>query len=195
MMKILIIDSCSEKLLVVAINGESIAVRTSIAGGKKHNSLLLPFVDEVLKELNIAIKDIEYIAAVVGAGSFTGIRLGVTTANGLAFATGAKRVAMNAFESLAYNSSNGLLIAIDAKHGNYYGAEYSQGKEIAVGNYTNEDLDNFKGEVVIWDGVHNIKNIIECVLSKINNGEFVDAFVPMYLKKSQAERELECKVK
>lgn len=193
MMKGLIIDSCSETLLVVAINGENIAVRTSIAGGKKHNSLLLPFVDEVLEELNIAIKDIEYIAAVVGAGSFTGIRLGVTTANGLAFATGAQRVAMNAFESLAYNSSNGLLIAIDAKHGNYYGAEYSDGKEIAIGNYTNEDLDNYEGEVLVWDGVHNIHNIIECVRRKINNGEFVDAFVPMYLKKSQAERELECK--
>lgn len=194
-MKALIIDSCSEVLLVIAINENKISIKQSEAGGKKHNSLLLPFIDAVLADSDMDIKSVEHIATVVGAGSFTGIRLGVTTANGLAFATGAKRVAMNAFESLAYNSNNDLLVAIDAKHGNYYGAEYKGGIETAIGNYTVQDLENYSGKVVIWDGKHNVENLIKCVDAKINKCEFTNMFVPLYLKKSQAERELECRSK
>lgn len=190
-MNFLYVDSCSEQLFVLGYNEGKIAYQTS-NGNKRHNSVLLPCVDKVLEEINLTIDKVQNIACVQGAGSFTGIRLGVTTCNGLAFACGANRVPMNTFESVAYNISKKILVAIDARHGNYYGGEYNCGKQIKLGNYTEEDLKNFDGEVIVWQGVRNIQNIVDIVLEKIENQEFVQMFVPMYLKKSQAERELQC---
>lgn len=188
-MKYLYIDSCSENLLVLAVNGDKSYSIANNGHGLKHNSILLPSVDEALAKVDMDIKDVEYVACNVGAGSFTGIRLGVTTANGLAFSVGAKRISMNAFESIAYNSNGKVLVLIDARHGNYYGGEYLNGEEVTLGNYTTADKDNYDGEVIVWNGEHNVESIARVIEDKITKAEFVDMLTPLYLKLSQAERE------
>lgn len=190
-MNFLFVDSCQNEMFVMLYDNGKYYVRTS-DGNKKHNSILLPAVDEVLAEGGISIKEVENIVCVIGPGSFTGIRLGVTTCNGLAFATGANRVAVNTFETIAYNNINHILVALDCRHGNYYAGEYDNGKEISLLNCTDKDISEFADEVIVWDGKRDIQNIIDCVCDKINNKDFVEMFSPLYLKKSQAERELEC---
>lgn len=190
-MNFIYIDSCSEKLFVMAYNQGKYAVRQS-EGNKKHNSVLLPCLDEVLQEVGLNIKEVENIACVVGPGSFTGIRLGVTTCNGLSFATGANRIAVNTFESFAYNNTNHILVALDARHDNFYVGEYNNGKEIMLGNLTLQEVNAFDGEVIFVSNDKNYENIIQMILTKIASKDFVQSFVPLYLKKSQAERELKC---
>lgn len=188
-MKGIYIDSCNTNLLVMAINGDKVDSIVDSGHGLKHNSILLPSLDKVLDNVGMDISEVEYVGCNVGPGSFTGIRLGVTTANGLAFSTGAKRVAMNAFEELAYNKKCKLLVLIDARHGNYYGAEYADGKCIHLGNYTEEDKVSFDGEVLVSDDTHYVDNVRALFEQKVANGDFVDMLAPMYLKLSQAERE------
>ncbi|HRF36345.1 MAG TPA: tRNA (adenosine(37)-N6)-threonylcarbamoyltransferase complex dimerization subunit type 1 TsaB, partial [Clostridia bacterium] len=90
-MNFLFVDSCQNQLFVLLYNDGKYFVKTS-NGNKKHNSVLLPSIDQLLAESGLTISEIQNIACVVGPGSFTGIRLGVTTCNGLAFATGANRI-------------------------------------------------------------------------------------------------------
>ncbi len=191
-MKAIYIDSCSAKLLVIAVNGDKVASSQSDGVSLRHNNIILPFLDKVLCDVGLAIGDVEHIACAVGAGSFTGIRLGVTTCNGLSFSTGAKRISMNTFESIAYNTSVNTLVLIDARHGNYFGGEYDGGLEVRLSNYTDEDINTFDGDVIVWDGEHITSNIINVMQRKIAKSDFVDQLIPLYLKKSQAEREAEC---
>ena len=90
-MNFLFVDSCQNELFVLLYNNGKVSYRTS-NGNKKHNSVLLPTIDELLNESGIKISEVQNIACVIGPGSFTGIRLGVTTCNGLAFATGCNRI-------------------------------------------------------------------------------------------------------
>ncbi|MDE6565696.1 MAG: tRNA (adenosine(37)-N6)-threonylcarbamoyltransferase complex dimerization subunit type 1 TsaB, partial [Clostridia bacterium] len=161
-------------------------------GNKKHNSVLLPAIDSLLSESGLQINDVQNIACVVGPGSFTGIRLGVTTCNGLAFACGSNRIAINTFEPVAYNNTNDILVALDCRHGNYYVGQYKAGKEISLFNATEQDLASYNCEIIKWNGEREINKIVDCVLDKINNNEFCEMLSPLYLKKSQAEREAEC---
>ena len=190
-MNFLLVDSCQNELFVMYYTDGKYFIKTS-NGNKKHNSVLLPAIDEVITEAGATIQDLQNIVCVVGPGSFTGIRLGVTTCNGIAFATKANRIAINTFESIAYNITNHILFALDCRHDNYYVGEYENGNQIQLANYTKAELSSFDGEVILWNGDRDIQKIIDCVLSKINGKEYVDMFIPLYLKKSQAERELEC---
>lgn len=191
-MNFLYIDSCHEELFVLLYNDGKYFVKTS-DGNKKHNSVLLPAIDELLRQAGLKICQIQNIAAVVGPGSFTGIRLGVTTANGLAFATGANRIAINTFESIAYNITNHILVAVDCRHRNYYFGEFDGGKQTSEFTGNESDITGFGSEVILWDGKRNADTIVGCVLNKINNKDFVQMFCPLYLKKSQAEREADDK--
>lgn len=191
-MNFLYVDSCHDQLYVLLYNDGKHYVRKS-TGNKKHNSVLLPAIDEVLAEGGLKINQIQNIACVVGPGSFTGIRLGVTTCNGLAFATGANRIAINTFESIAYNITNHILVGIDCRHGNYYVGEFAAGKQVNM--FTSDDKANvaLESDFVVWDGERDIDCIIACVLDKIQNKNFVEMLSPLYLKKSQAEREADDK--
>ncbi len=190
-MKGIYIDSCSARLIVIAVCDDRIAVRQSNGESLRHNHLILNYLDEALLEVGLAIGDVIHIACGIGPGSFTGIRLGVTTCNGLAFSNGACRIAMNTFESIAYNTSDDTLVLIDARHNNYYGGEFNNGVEVKLSNYTTEDITTFDGNVIVWDGTHNVDNILAVMSSKIEKEQFVSQLSPLYLKKSQAEREAE----
>lgn len=190
-MNFLFVDSCQNELFVMFYNNGKYFIKTS-NGNKKHNSVLLPAIDEVVTQGGATINELQNIVCVVGPGSFTGIRLGVTTCNAIAFATKAKRIDINTFESIAYNINNHILVAIDCRHDNYYVGEYKNGKQVNLTNYTKAELMQFDGEVIIWNGERDIDKIIECVLDKINSKNYANMFTPLYLKKSQAERELEC---
>ncbi len=71
------------------------------AGGNNHAKHLLPFVDEVLKQANMAMHEINGVAVSIGPGSYTGLRIGVSTAKGIAYTAGIPVMAVSTLESIA----------------------------------------------------------------------------------------------
>lgn len=189
MIKALILDTCNAPMQVIGINGIRHASRKCNGVQRQYNSAVLPLVDEILTELDISIRDIEVVACVTGAGSFTGIRIGVSTATALARGIGAKIVALTEFDVMANGHEGKILTAIDAGHGNYYAAEYHDGKVIAIDNVTQDYVDAFDGKVIKYAGALSDESYISAFTAKYNAQEFVEKLVPMYLKESQAERE------
>ena len=84
-MKVLIIDTTWENLVVVGINDKKEYIRNIQLDKLNHQKTLLNTIDEVLKECVMGIGEVDAIAVVVGPGSFTGIRIGISTALGLSF--------------------------------------------------------------------------------------------------------------
>ena len=98
--------------------------------GKKHAETLLPLIDKLLEENGVTIAQIDLFAVDVGPGSFTGVRIGVSLVNALAFAAGKQVVSVDSLETLAFSvgeTSRPVAAMIDARNGNAYAALYQAG--------------------------------------------------------------------
>ena len=194
-MKILAVDTAWDNMVVALSVDGIIYSETSFDGAKKHNSLILPMIDRLLEKADVKIGEVDYFAAVVGPGSFTGIRIGVSTVNALAFANNKNCVAINALEEIAYPyCDTEFYTAIDCRHSCYYYGKFNGGFDnmVSMGEITATELDEAKCRVVKKTSPSDPNALIEISKAKIAKGEW-GALVPLYLKKSQTEREYEAK--
>ena len=98
-----------------------------------HSEQLMPHIADMLTKAAVSKKDVDGVAVSVGPGSFTGLRIGLATAKGLAFAWKVPLVGVETPRSLAWNfvdSAYAVCPLIDAQKGNVYVSVYSwrQGK-------------------------------------------------------------------
>jgi len=103
-MKILAIET-STMLGGVAIADDSAGLIAEVRLNVKstHSERLMTEIDHVLKQSFLKISDIDVFAIAVGPGSFTGLRIGLSTAKGLAYATGKPIVSVPTLEAFAWN--------------------------------------------------------------------------------------------
>lgn len=95
--------------------------------GRGHAERLMEFVDAALDAAGLTLRDIGRIAVTVGPGSFTGIRVGVAAARGLALALGIPAVGVSSLSALAadHGTASPLLVAMDAKRDEVYWQRFS----------------------------------------------------------------------
>lgn len=100
MSKIILIESSTALCSVaLAIDGRCVCFRQSDAP-KAHASLTAPFVKEVLEEAGVKLNQCDAVAVSSGPGSYTGLRVGSSTAKGLCFASGLPFIAIGTLEVL-----------------------------------------------------------------------------------------------
>ena len=106
----------------------------------KHSILLMQTVDETLKKADMTLEDCDFFAAVVGAGSFTGIRIGISAVKGFCLATGKPALPITSFDTVAYNALDDkkILCLVDALHGYYYACGYEKGEVTLAPAYLSE---------------------------------------------------------
>lgn len=90
--------------------------------GRGHAERLMEFVDAALDAAGMTLQDVQRVAVTVGPGSFTGIRVGVAVARGLALALGVPAVGVSTLSALAADRVAGapLVVAMDAKRNEVY---------------------------------------------------------------------------
>ena len=82
-------------------NGNVVALRESL-DGQNHAEKITIFIDEVMKEAGVAYKDLDAVATSMGPGSYTGLRIGVSTAKGLCYAMEKPLIAIDTLAAMAY---------------------------------------------------------------------------------------------
>lgn len=82
-------------------NGKVIALRESL-DGQNHAEKITIFIDEVMKEANLSYRDLDAVATSMGPGSYTGLRIGVSTAKGLCYAMEKPLIAVDTLAAMAY---------------------------------------------------------------------------------------------
>ena len=102
--------------------------------GKGHAERLMAVIDEALAAANLPLKSVERVAVVIGPGSFTGIRVGVAAARGLALALGVESVGVTTLEALAVkflgeHPGHPVVVAMDAKRNEVYTQAFSAAGE------------------------------------------------------------------
>lgn len=113
--------------IAVTLDGRAIA-EEQFSHGLRHAAGIVPIIDRVCAAGGWGPGDIEELYVSAGPGSFTGLRVGITVAKTLAFATGAAVVAVPTVEVLARNAPAGwenLIILLDAKRGQIFTASFT----------------------------------------------------------------------
>lgn len=125
-------EACSAALLIENEGKQSIYKRFQLAP-REHTKLILPMLDEVLAEADLKITDVDAIAFGRGPGAFTGLRIATGIAQGVALSvdkltlpiSSLKAMALAAYkETLSSESNQHIIVAIDARMGEVYWAEY-----------------------------------------------------------------------
>ena len=163
-MKILAFDTTAKIASVAVTDGERALADYSINNGLTQSELILPMAENMLKSLGISFSDIELLAATVGPGSFTGVRIGAALVKGIAFDRNIPCVEVSTLESLAENLAPlGKIIVpcMDARRSQVYNAIFSSDGEkltrltpdraISLDELA-EELKEFDGERIYLSG-------------------------------------------
>ncbi|VIO64943.1 tRNA threonylcarbamoyladenosine biosynthesis protein TsaB [Bradyrhizobium ivorense] len=117
------LDACAAAVLDTT-SGNTIAIESQLMQ-RGHAEALMPLIDRVMKESGIGFAGLDRIAVTTGPGSFTGLRVGLSAARGLALAAdkpvvGLSTLAAYAAPVVAENGEHPILSAIDARHDHVY---------------------------------------------------------------------------
>ncbi|MFT5762536.1 MAG: tRNA threonylcarbamoyladenosine biosynthesis protein TsaB [Polaribacter sp.] len=167
----------------ISKNGELVAIKELNNGNYSHAEVLHPFINDVLKEAKITIKELNAIAVSKGPGSYTGLRIGVSAAKGLCFSLNIPLISINTLQSLALSISieNGIIVPmLDARRMEVYSAVF---------DYENNQIREIKAEIInetsflsyletsnvyfLGDGAEKCKSLITH-----SNAIFVDSKFP-----------------
>lgn len=234
-MKILAVDTSSKLCSVAILEDKNLIKKLELDNGLTHSETLMPLIQQLLNECSLSLNNINLLVSDIGPGSFTGIRIGVSSCKAFSDSLNIPCVGISSLEVLAYNIQNDGIICstINCKNNNCYFALY----ELNSGNYNvliepcaksvNDVLDllnsqyynkciSFVGDGIPSEKLHNIydnnadsevtKNIISSYLNVenlgtagckkfINNKKIGEEILPLYLKKPQAQIQLEEKLK
>lgn len=232
-MKILGIDSSGLVASVAIATEDAVIAEFTVNNQKTHSQTLLPMLEQTMSFVGVELEDIDAVAVAAGPGSFTGLRIGASTAKGLAMVMEKPIVSVPTLEGLAYQLAecDGVICPImDARRNQVYTGIYrmEQGtlrvlqeqcavdiRELLV------ELEKYDAHVhFLGDGVPVYQEVIRkeytgahsfapshlarqrasavAVLGvkyfQEGKGESAAEHKPIYLRKSQAEREREEKL-
>ena len=137
-LNILCIDSSTEACSVALLTKDAAIYQRFMFAPREHTQKILPTVDEVVKEATLKLSDIDVIAYGQGPGSFTGVRIGISIAQGLAFGLEKKMVGISTLQAMAQQAlqeneqCESVYAAIDARMGEVYFAHYINDNGVTV---------------------------------------------------------------
>ena len=176
-MLILGIDTSTKICTCSIFDSENgVIAETSLSVKKNHSNIVMPIIDNLFKISDLTINDIDKIAVAIGPGSFTGVRIALGIAKGLAMALNKSLIAVNELdilEAIADGNENEVIPLIDArKERVYYKYQNKYVDDYLINLISN--FDKNKKYIFVGDGAINYKNIL-----KDNLGENA-IILPMY---------------
>lgn len=219
---LLSLDSSAVTASVALTDGDRVIKSEFVNSGLTHSETLLPMVKRVMG--NNEFSSLDAVAITAGPGSFTGVRIGVATVKGIAFAGNIPCYGVSTLEAIAYNfvDENCIVCAVmDARRLQFYNAIFkvengtvsrlTPDRAISIDDLR-EELKQYDSVIIAGDGAtlcsqnialdnckiaaddkiyQNALSVAKCVKNKKPIAP--SALMPVYLRQSQAERELKLK--
>jgi tRNA threonylcarbamoyladenosine biosynthesis protein TsaB len=129
-MIVLGLDTCLSSCSVAVLDGERVLAAGREVMARGHQERLAPMAREVMADAGLAFDRLDRIAVTVGPGSFTGLRVGVAFAKGLALALDKPAVGIGTLEALAAEAEGLVFAAIDARRGQLYLQGFEDGRAL-----------------------------------------------------------------
>lgn len=198
--------------VALSLNGKLISIKENEEDGYSHGENLTLFIENVLKQAGISIKELTAVSVASGPGSYTGLRIGVSTAKGLCYPLNIPLIAIDSLTSLSeiakekYTSIN-ICPLIDARRMEVYNSIYNskgdQIKPISADIINDNSYREFEPFIYFGDGAEKLieiwkdrnctadleikssaKGQVRLALEKFQKQQFEDVayFEPFYLK-------------
>ncbi|MBQ8291118.1 MAG: tRNA (adenosine(37)-N6)-threonylcarbamoyltransferase complex dimerization subunit type 1 TsaB [Clostridia bacterium] len=208
-MVFLAVDTSNDYLTVAVYNNGTVVSTYLPDCAMKHSVTLMTAIDETLDKANITLAECDFFTAAVGAGSFTGIRIGISAMKGFALALKKPTVPVTSFEAVAYNDKvrsidKKTLCLVDALHDCYYACGYENGNIVYPPAFLNEA----EALALVGEGyalcscgqlplalkaeverVEPVSGLVNAALAKAERGEY-GVLEALYVRKSSAELNL-----
>lgn len=126
-MKILALETSAKSVSVAVVENGAVLASAYQNMGLTHSVTLMPLLDSMLKNAGLTAKDMSLIAVAAGPGSFTGLRIGVSAAKGLAWALELPCCGVSTLEAMAENArafEGTVICAMDARRQQIYNAVF-----------------------------------------------------------------------
>jgi len=198
--------------VAISLDGELIALKEELNEEFSHSEKLTLFIQDVIQEVKITLKDLKAVSVASGPGSYTGLRIGVSTAKGLCYALEIPLISVDALFSLATIAKNkhhniNLCALIDARRMEVFSSIYNSDlnvlKPISADIIDESTYSAYEPFVYFGDGAEKLKDLwknnnctidssiyssaigqIPLATEKFTKKEFEDVayFEPFYLK-------------
>lgn len=229
-MRVLAIESSCSAAGAAVLNENKLEAEIFLNHKLQHSVILFPMIEDILKMLEITIEDIDAVAVSGGPGSFTGLRIGLAAAKGIAQGKNKQFIAVSSLDAIAFSQVGfkGIICPImDALRDNVYTSLYrwTGGKLSRIYKYSALQIDElleilskkednvmFCGDAVsihektiinvlkqraafapLSTSMPRASSIAELAMLRLKNGDVdsIYTYSPIYIRKSQAEREYE----
>ncbi len=131
-MTVLGIETSTAVCSVGLVNESGMRIERSLVESHIHSEKLLTLIQDVCEDQKMALSKLDGVAISIGPGSFTGLRIGLSTAKGLCYVLGKPLVAVPTFEAIAtcvcmsHPGCVRVIVCVDAKQGDYYFCVYEK---------------------------------------------------------------------
>ena len=190
------------KFCSVALYQDGVFLEKTDPAPNGHAAQLMPMIDAILLEAGSDIRQVKEIVVTLGPGSFTGLRIGISTALGLASALDIPVYGVSSLQARSYLDERAVCPLIDARRDRVYAACYGDFR-FPEANLPFEDfLEKIQGQDVVFTGegvdefseragVRNIENIhyAKGAIQAYLAGDYTEEIEPRYLRMTQAEAE------
>jgi tRNA threonylcarbamoyladenosine biosynthesis protein TsaB len=191
---ILAADTSLPVLSVAIVREGEMLGAAAVEGRSSRNEKLLPAIDWLLSETATDRRSIDLFAVTRGPGSFTGVRIGLATMQGMALALGKPVCAMSTHEAIAPPRGKRIIVD-DAGRGEFYVSVFDNGVEVAAPRLARslEDLDGER--LVVGEFVQGGNVALSCarraaqIVAAGRLAEYSD-ITPIYVRLAEAEEKL-----
>jgi tRNA threonylcarbamoyladenosine biosynthesis protein TsaB len=156
------------KVCSVAIsnNGTVISIKETVSDGYTHSESLTIFIQDVLNQAQLALADLSAVSVSAGPGSYTGLRIGLSTAKGLCFALNIPLIAIDTLTALKNVIPSGempVIPMLDARRMEVYAQVFDADgqtlQEIDAIVLTEDSFSDFEPFIVLGDGAAKCKEM------------------------------------
>lgn len=177
-MKILSIDTSSNNCSIAVVDEKAMLGEISINYNLQHSVLLMPLIEELLRRLDMAPKDLGALTVSTGPGSFTGLRIGLSAIKGIALGLNLPLYSADSLSTLAFGAFGykGILVPmVDALRGGFYTGFYTFDRDrlvtimepsILTLEEVKEKLKDEKREIMVLGDIMEKKSSEELLFSE-----------------------------
>ena len=149
---LLVFDATAGRCAVAVFDGARCVIERGDAMTRGHAERLFPLIGECLAAAGLTYQDLGAIAVCTGPGNFTGARIGVAAARGLALSLGAPSIGVDRFDATADGTTGDLCIRLEARGGAVHLAKYRDGVAIGAAETVQAaDIDAFIGDTPVLE--------------------------------------------
>ena len=181
-MKIIALESSAVTASVAVTEDEKLLAQSFQNSGLTHSATLMPMVADLLKNTGLTLEEMDVVAVAAGPGSFTGVRIGVAAAKGLAWPGDKPCAPCSTLESMAWQCAHldgEICAAMDARRDQVYCARFlaehgalkrlTEDRAVGLDELTQEVRLSGKPQILVGDGARLAQNALEarglpCVL-------------------------------